>query len=216
MAKYCPSCGAEVKEGFKFCLSCGAQLQANAQGSKAAKDTVDTGSFEDQVAVQPETGAPVAQPQQPMPPPVIPGQTYGQSQTHAPLQPKKPNMKLIGVIAAIVIVVVVIAVVFFMFIGGADSRFVGEWEMEGGDGLFGSIFIFEGNGDWKIGSGGTSMKVGTWNVQGDNFCFKVTDWLPGMDQSGGDTQCYQYELSNNGDTLTFSTSGYTTMTLIKK
>jgi len=27
MAKYCPNCGAEIKEGSKFCGSCGASLE---------------------------------------------------------------------------------------------------------------------------------------------------------------------------------------------
>ncbi len=50
MVKYCPSCGVEVKEGFKFCLGCGAQLQADtaaqpAQGTTSSPACTTTATY---------------------------------------------------------------------------------------------------------------------------------------------------------------------------
>ena len=220
MAKYCPSCGAEVKEGFKFCLSCGAQLQANAVDSKAAEDTVDTGSFEDQVAAQPETGAPVAQPQRPMPPPVMPGQSYGQTQTHAPMQSKKSNSKLIvGIIVAVVAIVVVLLVIFlFMgggigFLGGGDL--VGTWTMEsqtyippnvpGAESIPGwgtntqystEVITFQPGGTWESGS-----EQGTWELSGNKVIVRGSYQ---SDSPFGDQMGFTYSFSEGGDHLTLT------------
>ena len=203
MPNNCPSCGAKVKEEFKFCLSCGAPLQTGG--------AVDTQNFESQVVPPP------SQPQQSTPPSPPTGQAYGQTQTYAPMQPKKSSSKLIGGIIGIIIVVVVIAVVLFMVMGGGtDSRFVATWQIEGGDIDFGTTMVLQGNGDWEIGFGGSSMKIGTWNIQGSDLCFTVTNWLPGMDQSQGATQCYQYEFTNNGNALYLTSLTEGSMTLTKR
>ena len=151
MAKFCPKCGAEVKQGAKFCAKCGAQMPADAT---------------------PPPAAPVQQ--QPTPPPVAPQQTY------APTQPKKISTSLIIAIIAIIAIVVVIAIVLMVFMGGGtggDSRFVGEWEQSGlgsvtwnfkGDGSFESMGLSIGS--WSVVDnqicitpsstyGGTSAKI---------------------------------------------------------
>ena len=191
MVNYCPSYGSKVEEGFKFCLNCGGQLQQ--------QETVDSGppknkstqtqsiSTNDPVPITPQT-----------------------------MRSAKSNKKLIVVIIAIVTIIIVIAAVVFLFLGsGADSRFVGVWELEGGNGFTGSTMTFEGDGDWKMGYLGASFKVGTWNVQGDDFCLKMTNELIDMGQIIDDIQCYQYEFSNNGNTLALTVLGEDTMVLTK-
>lgn len=200
MPNYCPNCGSEVKEGFKFCLNCGRQLQSEGTegSSKPNEQAARTTSIDETTSVPP--------PQQSM---------TQQSYPHI-MQPTKSNKKLIMVLIAIVAIVIVISVVVFVLLGSsADSRFVGEWELEGGDSFTGSTMTFEGNGDWKMGYLGTSFKIGIWSVQGDNICLIMTNEFLDMDQLLGDTQCYQYEFSNNGNTLTLSATGEDTMVLTK-
>jgi len=147
MPKYCPSCGGEVKEGFKFCLSCGVQLQT---------DTI-------------------TQPQQPTQPPVAQQQT-NISQQIVPMQPKKTNMKLIGGIIAIIVVIVVIALVLFLFVGGgdSDSRFVGTWSYYEPTSGMSVIYKFNGDGSLEAGTDMGTMKVGNWRVSGDQLCIEMT------------------------------------------
>ncbi len=200
MPNYCPSCGSEVKEGYKFCLNCGGQLQPEGTEGPSTpnEQAVQKPSINETSSVSP--------PQLPM-----------TQQSYSPtIQPTKSNKKLIMVLIASVVIVVVIAVVVFVLLGsGADSRFVGNWQLEGGDGFTGSTMTFEGNGDWKMGYLGASFKIGKWNVQGDNFCLNMTNWFPEMDYVLGNTQCYQYEFSNDGNTLTLSATGEATMVLTK-
>lgn len=194
MPKYCPSCGADVKEGFKFCLSCGAQLQSDV--------TAGPSTFEEQAAQTSPTGAvaPVPPPQQPMA-----QQSTGQTQGYTPMmQPRRSNKNLIIALIAVVAVVIIIAVVVFIFLGGgSDSRFVGTWNVSSGDSSIpiGATWTFEGNGDLKMAYMDQNIKIGTWSVQGDTICLEST-YFSGK-------QCVSYTLSNGGDTLTLhDPSGY--------
>ena len=190
MVKYCPSCGAEVKEGSKFCLGCGAQLQAEASAPQAAQT--------------PPPVAPVPPPQQPMP-----------QQTYAPTQPKKTNTKLIlGIIIAIVAIVVVLLVVFLFLGGGGLSgeagKFVGTWEVDI-SGFFTYEMKFNSDKSLEYGMSGYSSVVGTWDVQDGKLVTEIT-------ASGSDlvSQEYDYEFSNGGNTLILQYDGYDYMTLTKK
>ena len=178
MSKYCPSCGAEVKQGYKFCLSCGAQLKgASAQPSPS---------------------------QTQVPPP----QDLNQPQAYTPMQPKKTNMKLIGMLVAIIVIIIVVVAIVLIFLGGGatDSRFVGEWEQ----------FSDYTSITWDFKSGGDlyimSVKMGTWSVSGDQLCISPSsEW-------GGSTAkvCYNFEFSDNGNKMTLSILNEETLTLTKK
>ena len=179
MSKYCPSCGTEVKEGYKFCLSCGVQL----------KDA----------SAQP----PPVQTQAPPP------QEAGQPQTYVPMQPKKTNMKFIGMLIAIIVIIIVVVAVVLLFLGGGgatDSRFVGEWEQ----------FSDYTTVTWEFKSGGDlnimSIKMGSWSVSGDKLCI-----TPSSEWGGSTAQvCYNFEFSNDGNTMTLSLAGVEYTTLTKK
>jgi hypothetical protein len=185
MSNFCTSCGAKVEEGYKFCLSCGAQIQP--------ESTTELNIFEGNASQTLSTGITSSEsPQQPL-----------SQQEHTPtIKSGKSNKKLVIGIIVFFAIIIVIAIVIFILSGGAtDSRFVGEWIITNGDETFGSM-IFEGNGDWKISYMGTSMKIGTWRVQGDNLCFEATNFPEGIYPSQIGTQCYQYEFTNNKNTLT--------------
>jgi len=194
MVKYCPSCGAEVKEGSKFCLGCGAQLQAEASAPQAAQT--------------PPPVAPVPPPQQPVP-----------QQAYAPVPPKKTNMKLIGGIIAIIVAIVIVVLVVFLFIGGATSNdFVGTWEVQSitedgeTDDLSGSDvdITFQSDGTYTA-SGAT----GTWEFKNNKLYIISSSGSDEYDDLGLD-----YEFSNNKNSLTLSFSGiandeeYHTMTMV--
>jgi len=173
MAKECPSCKAEVKEGHKFCLGCGAQLQTDAP----------------------------AQPQQPTQPPAMRQQTYTQPQPVAPMQPKKTNMKLIGGIIAIIVIVVVVALVAFMFIGGgSDSRFVGTWAYEEPTLGMSIVYKFNGDGSLEAGSDLGTIRIGTWSVSGNQLCMNIDVASYG---SGEQCGSYSFSTDGSELTLTF-------------
>jgi hypothetical protein len=184
MGKYCPGCGSEIKEGSKLCKNCGAQIQTETNSS----------TFEDQVAQPSTQQTPPSQipPQSSAPPPQ---QQIGQKQANVPMSQKKSNNRLIATIVVIVVVIVIIAIIYFL-IGGSDSRFVGEWEQEG----IQVIWTFYNDGSFE------SMGVeGTWRVDGEKFCIK-TDILG---EFTGEI-CYDYEFSDNGNTLTLKNIGVLT------
>ena len=187
MKNKCPNCETEVKEGFKFCLSCGAPLQSNVP--------VDTQNFESQVATPPTQ----QQPTQPSPK----EQTYGQTQTHAPMQPKKTNMKLIGGIITIIVVIIVVALVVFLFIGGGgiDSNLVGTWETEEFGGL---VYKFNSDGSLEMGIENMTQEMGTWSVSSGQLCMTIF---------GQVETCGSYSLDGNKLTMTFQGQ---TMTFYKK
>jgi len=192
MSKYCPKCGAEVTEETKFCGSCGAKFEG-----------------EPWTIPEPMPAAPISppppQPQYVQPPP--------QPQGYATMPPKKSNAKLIGALIAVIVAVIIIAVVVFLFLGGADSRFVGTWEYEDLDA--GMTFSYRFNGDESldvISLGSDPVKIGTWSVSGDELCFELSqDWY----SSELTNQCVKYSFSDGGTKLTL-TSDISSITLTKK
>lgn len=196
MAKYCPSCGAEVKEGFKFCLNCGATLQPEATAS----------TFEEQVAQPSEQAfstqtppvAPVPPPQQPMP-----------QQTYAPMQPKKTNIKLIGGIIGIVVAIVVVILVVFLFLGGGGAeQFIGTWNVET-TGLGANIqWTFKDDGTleqtYDYGYGTPSTTTTTWKVENNKLYIGDTS---GMDLPIDTGMSYAFSDGGNKLTLSYSYGG---------
>ncbi len=130
-------------------------------------------------------------------------------------QPKKSNMKLFGIIAAVIAVVVVIAVVLIMVLGsgGFDSdeeNFVGTWEysiME-----MSVEYKFNSDNTLEIGSMGYTSEAGTWKVENGKLVLSMDS---GMGQSI-DAGTYDYNFSNNGNTLTLSMNGAEVMKFNKK
>jgi len=181
MGKYCPGCGAEIIANAKFCQKCGAQIQTK----------TNSNTFESQVAKTPTQQAPPVQPPPttPVPPPQ---QQFGQTQSYTPMQPKKLNTKMIGIIIAVVVAVVVIGIIFYIFIGGgADGRFVGQWEQSGSSSYVSVTWDFQSDGDLLIITEtpytGTNAVTSSWNVKGNQVCTPY---------------CYDYQFS--GSTLTLS------------
>ena len=180
MGKFCPKCGAEVKEGFKFCLGCGAPMQEQAT---APSQTT-------QVVVQQQT-APAAPPQQA----VHPG--------YQPMQPKQTNMKLIfgiiGIVVAIVVIILVVFLVLGMGGGGGAQDFVGTWDvtMTGGLGDMEWTFNEDGSLDQTYDYGyGPSTTSTTWRVE-DNKLYIGDD--SGLDLPVDTGMSYQF--SNGGNTV---------------
>jgi len=193
MSKYCPKCGAEVTEGVKFCGSCGAKFEG-----------------EPWTIPEPMPAAPIPpppqQPQYVQPPP--------QPQGYATMPPKKSNAKLIGALIAVIVAVIIIAVVVFLFLGGADSRFVGTWEYEDPDTGMTFSYKFNGDGSLDVISGSDSLEIGKWSVSGDELCFELSQdnlWA----SSEQTNQCVKYSFSDGGTKLTL-TSDISSTTLTKK
>lgn len=207
MSSNCPSCGAEVKEGFKFCLSCGAQLEAT--GITATNDPVDSKNFEDQVAQQnapAEAGTTMSQPEQPTSQPSMPQQSYGQTQPHAPMAPKKTNIKLIGGLIGVIVAIIVVVLIVFMFMGGgSDSRFVGSWEYEEPTSGMAIVYNFNEDGSFEARMDSTPVGTGTWNVNGGQLCMEIL----------GQQQCGTYSFSSDGTQLTVTSEGQS-ITFTKK
>ena len=163
----CSDCGAELNEGSKFCSACGKKVE--------------------QHSVTPIQ----SQPQQ----------HDEQHQTSVPL-PKKPKSRkklILGISAIIVVVVIVLISIVYLqggtgSFGGADSRFVGEWEQNTLDSPF--PWIFNSDSTLEIGSSGGAMNnVGTWKVNDTQLCLYNA------------TVCYTYEFSNNGNIFTLNKFG---------
>ena len=176
MPKYCPKCKAEVKEGVKFCINFGAQLQAVS----------------------------AAQPQQPMPPPAMPQQTY------APMQPKKSNMKLIGALIAIIVIVIVVVVVVVLFIGGGggSEQFIGTWDVEMTGDIVDMQWTFNNDGtlDQTIDYGyeTPSTTSTTWRVENNKLYIGETS---GIDLPIDTGMSYDYSNGGNKVTLIYSYGG---------
>lgn len=43
MSKFCPNCGAEIKEGADICLNCGKQVQKQGNGNPGGKSKIAAG-----------------------------------------------------------------------------------------------------------------------------------------------------------------------------
>lgn len=180
MPNFCSSCGTKIEDGMKFCQNCGAQIQT--------KETTST--FEEQVAQSQEQSIPIQ-----ISPPPIPKkqQQMGQTQAYSPMQPKKSNMKVIGVIIAFIAVLVVVLIIVFIFLEGTDGRFVGRWEQEGSSGYASVVWNFQSDGNLNIITetiySGINTVTTSWNVKGNQICTPF---------------CYNYHFSDNGNTLTLS------------
>jgi len=167
MVNYCSDCGAELIEGSKFCSVCGKKVEQH-----------PVTPIQSQLQQQDE-----------------------QHQTSMPLSttPKSRKKLIIGFSAIIVVVVIVLIFILYLLsgtgsFGGADSRFVGEWEQNTLD----SPFLWKFNSDSTLetgSSGGAMNNVGTWKVNNTQLYLY------------NDTVCYTYEFSNNKNTLTLNISG---------
>jgi hypothetical protein len=213
MVKSCPICGAEIKEDYKFCLSCGYNLQT-AEPSIDKTAEMETPKTEPAPApTQPVSTAPPPPPPpppQPQQPP--PQQTYQPPQTYEPTGKKSSPMKIIGILIAIIVIVVVVVIVLMM-IGGAGGPLVGEWQAD----TFGYTYGMKLNGDHSLEmsyAGSPYVNVGEWEEKSGQICLTM---LSGYTGSGGlGSMCYDYELSQDGRTMTWSLSGMTAMTFTKK
>lgn len=222
MSKYCQFCGKELKKTAKFCQHCGNKIQIEKKTPKATKDTSKSPSPSTQEpsptpkTPEPETPQPVTpQPTQPIPPAQ---QHYQQPPTHqptsAPMQQKKSNKGLIiGIVAAVVVIVVVLIVVM-MFLGGTimggdEAKFYGDWEYDV-MGLSTADFTFHKNNTYEFSSG-FIVETGTWEVKNSKLVIESDMIGPGF-MSGN----YEYEFSNNDNTVTLSYIGIDVYTLTKK
>ena len=178
MVRFCEECGAELKEGASFCAKCGAT-----------------------VAQAPTPAQPTQQPVQPTTPPI---QDYGQTQAYPPMQPRKSKKGLIIALLAIVIIVVLVLAVFFLVIGTADGRFVGQWEQDMGYGEMTMTWDFQSNGKLKVGTAGMMIEIGSWSVEGNKLCLEVSSTVSGLPKG---KSCVDFEFSNNGNTLTLTQAG---------
>jgi hypothetical protein len=162
MVNYCSECDAELKEGSTFCSACGKKVEQH-----------PVTPIQSQLQYQDED-----------------------HQTSTPLSttPKSRKKLIIGISA--IIVAVVIVVIFIVYLqggpssfGGADSRFVGEWEQN----TIESPILWKFNSDSTIetgSSGGAMNNGGTWKVNDTQLCLY------------NNAVYYSYEFSNNGNTLT--------------
>ena len=94
---------------------------------------------------------------------------------------------LLGIIIAVVAIVIVLLVVFLV-VGGADSRFVGKWEDQ-----YGPKLEFCSDITFKIGG----TEVGTFEVKGDQVCFKAKTRIEGT----GWDDFWDFKFSDNGKAL---------------
>ena len=186
MTNNCPSCGKELKEGAKFCQYCGNKIQAQ---------TV---------------------------PPSPPPQQYQQPPTPqpapAPMQPKKSKTGLIIGIVAVVVVVVVLLVVMLMFfsgglnLGGDEGHFNGTWEQTLGTEPYTTTIqlVFNSDKTYEFKSGFIT-ETGTWNIK--NSKLVIESDMVGAGFISGE---YDYEFSDNQNTLTLSYIGIDVYTFTKQ
>jgi len=210
MSKYCQFCGKELKKGAKFCQHCGNKIQIEKQKPKATKAQAKSTS---QTTQQPSpTPEPVA-PQPVTPQPVTP-QPATQQPGAAPMQPKKSKTGLIIAIVAIVAVVVVLLIVIFLFLdgggilGGDEAKFYGDWEYDSGFSIV--DFTFHKNNTYEF-SAGFIVETGTWEIKNSKLVIESDMIGPGF-MSGN----YEYEFSNNDNTVTLSFIGIEVYELTKK
>jgi hypothetical protein len=224
MSKYCQFCGKELKKTAKFCQHCGNKIQIDKKTPKATKSPPKSnGQSTQQTSPTPKTPEPAA------PQPVTPQQTqpippahqhYQQPPVHqptsAPMQQKKSNKNLIiGIVVAVVAIVVVLIVVMMFFggtiMGGDEAKFYGDWEYDV-LGLSTADFSFYKNNTYKfISSSGYITETGTWEVKNNKLVIESDMIGPGF-MSGN----YEYEFSNNDNTLVLSYIGIDVYTLTKK
>ena len=226
MVKYCQFCGKELKKDAKFCQNCGNKIQIEKKTPKtnqvpskststSTKEPSPTAKTPEPITHQPETPQPeIPQQTQPIPPAQ---QHYQQpptpQPTSAPMQQKKSNKGLIiGIVAAVVVIVVVLIVVMMFFggviTGGDEAKFYGDWEYDSG--LSTVDFSFHKNKTYEFSSGFIT-ETGTWEVKNSKLVIESDMIGPGF-MSGN----YDYEFSNNDNTVTLSFIGIEVYELTKK
>jgi len=197
MAKFCTKCGAPITEGVKFCPKCGAAIGQTQAAPQPTAPPQQPSVQQQQPAYQPQ------QPQQPY---------YGQTQPYASM-PGKSNKKLIiGVVVAVIAIIIVLLVVFLL-LGGADSRFVGEWEYDSGFG--GKMNIkFNSDSTAELGYNGeyTSGKA-KWHLEGEKICFEPAD---ASDWDYYEDMCIKFKFSDSNNKLTLDWPGLGETTFTKK
>ena len=214
MSKYCPFCGIELKKGAKFCQNCGNKIQVEKKTTEFTQAPLKSSSSSaQQPSPTPTTPEPVT-PQPVTPQPITP-QPVTQQPGAAPMQPKKTKTGLIIGIVAIVAVVVVLLIVILLFVGGGgifggdEAKFCGDWEYDFG-GYSTVDFTFHKNNTYKFTSG-YIIETGTWEVKNSKLVIESDMIGPGF-MSGN----YNYEFSNNDNTVVLSYLGIDVYTLTKK
>jgi hypothetical protein len=179
MKKYCGNCGADLITDAKFCGNCGTVLEQKPKAQ--SQESAGTG----------QSSSPPDQPQ-----------------VYIRQPPKKPNAKILAGVA-IIAVAVVLVVVFLIFFtggnggGGFSNQFVGAWNLVSGGSSETSIYttyVFEANGDFKVGSAGTYVRVGTWRTESGILYLES---IQGTTSPSGTTGVAgRYIFSDDGRTLT--------------
>ncbi len=211
MAISCPKCGAEIKKSFKFCLSCGYNLQtaASAGGISAESQAAKSETVSTSTQTQP-TGSEV--PAQPYQQPTS-QQSYEQPPPYTPSSPKTLPIKIIGALIGIIVVVLVVVIVLMM-LTGESGPLVGEWQTNTG----GINIGMKINGDKSVeisAAGSPYMKFGNWEEKNGQLCLSVVLGYSGLDLPEG-IQCYDYSISQDGRTMTWTALGQTALTWTKK
>lgn len=186
MPKYCTSCGVELEKGVKFCLNCGTKAEETPASPKQPQPQQP--SITQQPPLQP-------QPQQPMP----------------ILTPQKSKTKLIAVITIIVVAVIVIAVLFFAVFQNNTattdtSSFVGSWNVEYLVGSSNPNLVWTFNQDGTLKSEqGNDVIWSDYEISGGRLCISSNEYSY--------YHCYDYELTDGGNSLTLSARGTTSIIL---
>ena len=172
MKKYCGNCGADLPIDAKFCGNCGTVLGQE----------------------------PITKPGELNETEPLPDQSNKYSTTGSPS--RKSYTKIMAV-AGIIVVAVVLGIVFIVFFtGGASGQFVGAWNIVSGGSSDSSYttYIFEANGDLRVGSAGTYTRVGTWRTDGGILYLES---IAGTSSPSGATGISaRYIFSDGGRTLT--------------
>ena len=194
MTSICPICGNNITEGDYSCPNCGAIIKQ--QGS---------------TSIEPTYGGAPTQHTQPMGYP-------------SKAMPRKSNKMLITAIAiALIAIVAIIVIIFFILPQGDPSDFVGTWDATG-FGTSSQVWAFYEDGTVKMastfepqmipsvsfvrddisdtltvasvgtGSYSSSAQSGTYKIEGGKLCITAS----------GMTVCFNYDISNNGNTVTLT------------
>jgi len=202
MAKFCMHCGKPLLENAEFCSQCGAKVVSPPS---------------DNIIQQ----TPAQQPVQQQPPPQ---QSIAPQQAYPPVSQKKNTTLIIGIIAIVVVIIVIMAVLF-LALGGSedngdnggdggnggnggtvDSRFIGTWKV---------VQLIEDDDstsvtwDWTFSftTDGSVQEINddivdqsTWGVSNNQICGEVFYM--------SDTNCYDFQFTQNDNTLSLTTTYY--------
>jgi hypothetical protein len=175
MANKCSNCGVDVKSDDKFCINCGRSL---------LNGVITPASMQQPVSQQYDS------------------QTKYCSKTEA----KKSKKGLIAAVISVIAFIIIIALLLMLFLGNNASydEFIGSWNLSSPgdtDNQVGTL-SFQANGDLKAGYIGFEMKIGTWEVNGDELCIDSSIGGSIFTESVSGKQCMSYSFSDGGDTLT--------------